>query len=74
MTFCCNCPVILKTIVNEQSVERASQFNILGFDVSHEYDVNDIDIELHIYQLTCGTIHRTLANKTARETKLSSTN
>jgi hypothetical protein len=69
MAFLGAYPVRTKITIHNHQIEQVSHFNYLGCDVSYKAD-NDIKMKLHKYQYICGTIHRTLTNKTRKDTML----
>lgn len=58
-----------KIIINTKTIEQVNNFNYLGFNVSY-CQKNDINIKINRFQGMCGTIRRTLKNKTLRTTQL----
>jgi hypothetical protein len=58
-----------KIVIDNKIMEHVSHFNYLGCDVSYNYDA-DLRIKLNKFQYMCGTIKRTLTNKTRKDTQL----
>jgi hypothetical protein len=58
-----------KIVIDNKIMEQVSHFNYLGCDVSYNYDA-DLQIKLNKFQYMCGTIKRTLTNKTRKDTQL----
>jgi hypothetical protein len=59
-----------KIILNNKSIiEKVSNFNYLGCNVTHKYD-EDFNDKLSKFQNICGVIARTLKMKTRKETNL----
>jgi hypothetical protein len=54
-----------KILIKNKIIGQVSHFNYLGCDVSCNYDV-DFQTKLNKFQYLCGTIKRTLANKTRK--------
>lgn len=69
MAFQGRFPIRSKIVVNEQSIEQVSHFCYLGSDISYGKD-NDIETKLHRFTHICGTINRTLNNKTRKDTRV----
>ena len=69
MTFKGLEPVRTKIVIENKCIEQISQFDYLGNSVSYDRDY-DVDKKLQKFQRICGTISRTLKNKTRRETKI----
>lgn len=62
-------PVRSKVVIENKILEQVSYFDYLGCNVSYDRD-KDIENKLNKFQLICGTINRTLQNKTRKDTKL----
>ena len=62
-------PTLSNIIIEGKVLEQISNFNYLGCDISFDVD-KDIQNKVNRFQHICGTINRTLKNKTRRETKL----
>lgn len=62
-------PVRSKIVVEDQILEQVSHFEYLGCNVSWDVD-RDIEKKVNKFQSICGTINRTLQNKTTKETKM----
>jgi hypothetical protein len=58
-------PIRLKIVLQDQLLEQVLYLNYLGCEISKENDRN-IDKQLGRFQMLCGTIHRTLKNKTRK--------
>lgn len=58
-----------KIMINNKLIEQVNNFNYLGFNVSY-CQKNDINIKLNRFYNMCGTIRRTLKNKTLKSTQL----
>ncbi|KAJ4429720.1 hypothetical protein ANN_21924 [Periplaneta americana] len=58
-----------KIIVDNKPIEQVSHFDYLGCNITYDVD-RDIDNKISKFQWICGTINRTLKNKTRKETKL----
>jgi hypothetical protein len=56
-------------MIDNKIIEQESHFNYLGCDISWNYDA-DIQIKVNKLQYKCGTIKRTLTNKTRKDTQL----
>jgi hypothetical protein len=69
MAFCSKWPVRCKLIVDNQSIEQVSKFNYVGCQLSYQGEV-DINHKLQKFNCMCGTIKRTLKNKTRTETQI----
>jgi hypothetical protein len=52
-----------KIVIDNKTTEQVSSFKYLGFNVSYSLK-EDINIKLHKFQRMCGTIRRTLRQKT----------
>ena len=59
-------PVRSKIVVEDQILEQVSHFEYLGCNVSWDVD-RDIEKKVNKFQSICGTINRTLQNKTTKE-------
>lgn len=62
-------PVRTKIIMDNQPLEQISHFEYLGCNISYEVD-HDIENKINKFQRICGTINRTLRNKTRKDTKI----
>jgi hypothetical protein len=69
MAFKGKYPVRSKIMINNKTIEQVKNFNYLGCDISYNYD-DDLQNKLHKFQYICGTIKRTLINKTRKYTQL----
>jgi hypothetical protein len=69
MAFWGNHPVRSKIVLQDQLLEQVSYLNYLGCEISKEND-KCIDKKLGRFQMLCCTVHRTLKNKTRKETRL----
>jgi hypothetical protein len=58
-----------KIMIDNKTTEQISSFKYLGFNVSY-YRKEDINIELSKFQRMCGTVRRTLRQKTLQSTQL----
>lgn len=58
-----------KIILNNMILEQVRHFNYLGCDISFDEE-RDLKQKVHKFQSICGTIKRTLKNKTRRDTVL----
>jgi hypothetical protein len=58
-----------KIVVNNRTIEQVSSFKYLGFNVSYCLK-EDINMKLNKFQRMCGTIRRTLRQKTLNSTQL----
>ncbi|MFP3020755.1 MAG: hypothetical protein ACEY3F_05440, partial [Wolbachia sp.] len=58
-----------KTVIDEQVIELVNYFSFLGCDISYKTE-NDVTNKLHKFQTIRGTIHRTLGNKTRKDTRI----
>jgi hypothetical protein len=58
-----------KIILNNKTIEQVQSFNYLGCDISFSYNKN-LSQKVYIFQYACGTIKRTLRNKTRKDTML----
>jgi hypothetical protein len=58
-----------KTVIDNKTIERLSSFKYLGFNASYILK-EDINIKLNKFQRMCGTIRRTLRQKTLQSTQL----
>jgi hypothetical protein len=56
-----------KTVIDNKTMEQASSFKYLGFNVSYCLK-EDVNIKLNKFQRMCGTIRRTLRQKTLQNT------
>jgi uncharacterized GH25 family protein len=66
ITFCGKWQVRSKLILDSQPTEQVSKFNYLGCQLSCQDEV-DVNHKLEIFNYMCGTIKRTLKNKTRTE-------
>lgn len=62
-------PIRTKIIVDNKPLEQVSHFDYLGCNITYDVD-RDINNKISKFQWICGTINRTLKNKTRKETKL----
>jgi hypothetical protein len=62
-------PIRSKIVLQDQLLEQASYLNYLGCAISKE-NYRDIDKKLRRFHMICGAIHRTLKNKTRKESRL----
>ena len=69
MAFSGKYPVRTKIVVNDIVLEQVKHFKYLGCDISYDRS-NDIEDKLNKFTHICGTISRTLKNKTRKETQL----
>lgn len=69
MAFHGKYPIRSKIIINEKPIEQVSHFCYLGTDISYNKD-RDIEIKIQRFEHICGTINRTLSNKTRKDTKI----
>lgn len=67
MAFCGKSPVRTKIVVDNKIIEQVSSFNYLGCEIGHDEDTNK---KLSKFQSVCGIIHRTMKNKTRKETRI----
>jgi hypothetical protein len=58
-----------KIVIDYKTIEQVSSFKYLGFNVSYCLK-EDISIKLNEFQRMCGTIQRTLSQKTLQSTQL----
>jgi hypothetical protein len=58
-----------KIVLSDQFLEQVSYLNYLGYEISKKNDRDKIK-KLGRFQILCGTIHRTLKNKTRKKTRL----
>jgi hypothetical protein len=67
MTFKSKLNVRSKIVLENTTLEQVQQFNYLGCEASfiQERDVNN---KIQKFQMVCGTISRTLKNKTHKDT------
>jgi hypothetical protein len=56
-------------VIDNKTVEQESSFKYLGFNVSYCLK-EDINIKLNKFQIMCGTVRRTLRQKTSQNTQL----
>jgi hypothetical protein len=68
MAFCGKWPVRSELILDNQPLEQVSKFNYLGCQLSYQGEF-DFNHKLEKFRYMCGTIKRTLKNKTRTETK-----
>jgi hypothetical protein len=52
-----------KRVIDNKTIEQVSSFKYLGFNISYSLK-EDINIKLNKFQRMCGTIRRTLRQKT----------
>ena len=69
MAFLGKDPVRSKIVLNDKPIEQVSHFRYLGCDISYEPD-RDIEEKVNKFQMICGTINRTLKNRTRKDTKI----
>jgi hypothetical protein len=69
MAFCGKYQISAKIILNTKIIEQVQSFNYLGCDISFTYD-RDLSQKVCKFQYACGTIKRTLRNKTRKDTML----
>jgi hypothetical protein len=69
MAFWGKHPIRSKIELQDQLLEQVSCLNYLGCEISKEFD-RDIDKKLWRFQMLCGNLHKTVKNKTRRETSL----
>jgi hypothetical protein len=69
MAFCGKWPVRSKLILDDQPIEQVSKFNHLGCQLPHQGEV-DVNHKLEKSNYMCGTIKRTLKDKTRTETQI----
>ena len=62
-------PTRSKIVIDNKLIERTNHFNYLGCDITYDRD-KDIENKINKFQSICGTINRTLQNKTRKDTKL----
>jgi len=58
-----------KIIINDETLEQASQFTYLGCSISYQFS-NDVEFKLAKFLQLIGTIKRTIFKKVRRETIL----
>lgn len=58
-----------KIVINKEIIEQVSSFKYLGCTITYLKE-QDVDIKINRFQGMCGTIIRTLKNKTLPETQL----
>jgi hypothetical protein len=58
-----------RIILNNKTIEQVQSFNYLGCDISFNYD-RHVSQKIYKFQYACGTIKRTLRNKTRKDTIL----
>jgi hypothetical protein len=58
-----------KIVIDNKIIEQASSFKYLGFNVPYRLKEH-INIKLNKFQRMCGTIRRTLRQKTLQSTQL----
>jgi hypothetical protein len=61
--------IICKLVIDNKTVEQVSSFKYLGFNVSY-CRKEDTDIKLSKFLRICGTMRRTLRQKTLQSTQL----
>jgi hypothetical protein len=69
MAFWGKHPIQSKIVLQDQLLEQVSYLNHLGCEISKE-NYRDIYKKLGGFQMLCGTIHRTVKNKSRKETRL----
>lgn len=69
LAFCGKHAIRSKIIYENKSIEQVNVFNYLGCQISF-FGKYDLDKKILTFQNMCGTIVRTLKNKTRRETQL----
>ena len=69
MAFLGSNPIRTKIVIEDQVLEQVSHFKYLGCDITYDED-KDIINKVNTFQRICGTIRRTLKNKTRKETQI----
>jgi hypothetical protein len=69
MALCGKWPVRSKLILDNQPIEYISKVNYLGCQLSYQGEV-DVNHKLEKFNYICGTIKRTLKNKSRTETQI----
>lgn len=69
MAFLGSNPIRTKIVIEDQVLEQVSHFQYLGCDITYDED-KDIKNKVNTFQRICGTIRRTLKNKTRKETQI----
>lgn len=60
-----------KIILEGRSLEQVENFNYLGCDINtRNTSEDDVNKKVSKFQMMCGTIHRTLKNKTRKDTRI----
>jgi hypothetical protein len=67
MAFKCKLNVRSKIILENTTLEQVQQLNYLGYETSFIKE-RDVKNKIQKFQLVCGTISRTLKNKTCKDT------
>lgn len=67
MAFTGKYPIRTKIILENTMLEQVSRFKYLGYDITF-FTESDIGKKIQKYQYICGTIRRTLKDKTRRDT------
>ena len=62
-------PIRSKIVLNDEILEQVNSFNYLGCLISYDQE-KDVERKLNKFQHMCGTIHRTLRNKTRKDTMI----
>lgn len=70
MAFCGKDHIRSKIVLNNTTLEQVSNFNYLGCDVTYNNNSADVEKNVQKYQAICGTISRTLKNKTRKDTAI----
>ena len=60
-----------KIVVNGRIIEQVKDFKYLGCNISY-CEKNEVNNKINKFQRMCGTISRTLKNKTQKSLKLNS--
>lgn len=69
MAFKGKYPIRTKIVIDEIIIEQVKYFKYLGCYISYERDI-DLDKKLNNFRNVCGTIHRSLKNKTRKDTRI----
>lgn len=71
MAFLGKMQIRSKIIIDEQPLEQVSNYKYLGCEMSvYSGNLKDIDTKLSRFKMICSTIHKTLRNKTRKETRM----
>jgi hypothetical protein len=62
-------PVRTKIVIEDKTLEQVNNFKYLGYDVTF-LEETDIDAKIKKFQNICGTIRRTLKEKTRKDTQI----